>query len=174
MMVPNSAGILLPSAEEQQMSANKLRLPTRSSYRLVLAAQAPIWIVAGLVWGGLMMKFALFPLFGALVTGLVWGLLMWLVVGNLMAAGLVLRRSVTVPAPDQCTVRESLLRAATKMNLVVLAESSEEITLGPKRVLFRFRDQETSVKFADGQATISGPLLSSWAVKKGLIRAVAE
>ncbi len=45
------------------MITNNLRLPTQTSYRRILAAQGPIWIAAGLVWGGLMTKAADFPLF---------------------------------------------------------------------------------------------------------------
>jgi hypothetical protein len=156
------------------MIANKLRLQTRSSYLLVLAAQGPLWMVASLVWGGLMMKTAHFPLIVALITGLVWGLLMWIVAGNLMAAGLVLRRSITLPVPDQVAFRQALDRAASKMRLVLIAETPGMITLGPKRVLFQFLAQETQVELGDGQATVSGPLLSFWAFKNAIIRAVSD
>ncbi len=99
---------------------------------------------------------------------------MWIVAGNLMAAGLVLRRSVTLPVPDYVAFRQALDQAASKLKLVVLAETTEVITLGPRRVLFRLPVQETRVELGDGQATVSGPLLSFWAVKRAANRAVAE
>jgi hypothetical protein len=98
---------------------------------------------------------------------------MWAVAGNLLAAGLAWRRSAEFPAPDRAAFRAALERACGKLRLVVLAESADEVVLGPRRALVRLPQQQVRVAFAGGAAVLTAPALSFGAVRKQLGRELA-
>ena len=83
-------------------------------YLIVLAAQVPAWLVAGLMWSGFMVVTAGWHPTNAVIGGLGWALFMWLVVGNLLAAGLVWRRSVEFSARDRAAFRSAVGRASSQ------------------------------------------------------------
>jgi hypothetical protein len=144
------------------------------AYLCILAIQVPVWLCCGLVWSALMVFLAGSPPVNALVGGLGWGLVMWVLVGNLMAFALVRRRFAEIPAPDRAAFRAAIERTCGKLRLAVLAESADAVVLGPKRALVRFRLQEVRVEFVGGTARLTAPALSFTAVRKELNRALAE
>lgn len=156
------------------MTLNRSDIPFPVAYLLVLAFQVPVWLCAGLLWGGLMIVLAGFHPVNALVSGLGWGFLMWVTIGNLLAVGLAWRRSAALPARDWEVVQAALERVCSKLRLIVLAESPDEVVLGPKRALIRFPLQEVRIRFEEGGVTLTAPALSFGTVKKALGRALAE
>jgi len=129
---------------------------------------------AGLLWSAFMVLLVSFHPVNALVGGLWWGFLMWVIMGNFFAVGLVWQRSATLPMADREAFRAALERVCGKLKLVVLTESPDEVVLGPRRALVRFRLLEVRVKFEGGEAMLTAPALSFGAVKKVLGRALAE
>jgi hypothetical protein len=143
------------------------------NYLLVLAAMFPVWMGAGLLWGGLMMLFVGYHPFKALVLGTGVGAFMWLFAGNLFAVGFAWRRSVELPAPGRASVRAAIKLLCTKLRLVVLSEEEpDEVVLGPRWALVRFQLQEVLVTYSHGFVTLSAPALSFGAVRKELRRAL--
>ncbi|MBX7104723.1 MAG: hypothetical protein K1X57_11625 [Gemmataceae bacterium] len=149
-------------------------MPFPVVYLAVLAAQVPLWLGGGLMWAGLMVVSAgLHPL-DALVAGLWWAFTIWLLCGNVLAAGLAWRRTAEFDAPDRSAFRAALGRACNRLRLKVLAELPDAIVLGPRRALIRFRLQEVRIAFAGDMATVTGPALWLGTVRRGLTRALAE
>jgi hypothetical protein len=114
------------------------------------------------------------PPVGALLGGLGWGFFMWVLVGNLLALGLAWRRSAELPAPDRAAFRMALERASSKLRLIVLAESADEVVLGPKRVLIRFQLQEVWVEYVDGIAVLIASALAFGRIRKVLARELSR
>jgi hypothetical protein len=156
------------------MSSDRPDMPVLVAYFLVLAFQLPVWLCAGLLWGASMVALVGWPIVGALVVGFEWGFFMWVLVGNLLALGLAWRRSTEFPAPDRTAFRIALERVCGQLRLIVLAESADDVVLGPKRVLLRFQLQEVRVEFAEGTAVLSAPALSFGRMKKALERALSQ
>lgn len=150
------------------MPSSQSRLPVPVIYLLVLVLQGPLWMGGGVVWAVFMMSFSGATPISAIIGGIGWGLSMWILMGNMFALGLAWRRSVTYPAPNRDSFKASVERAASKTKLIVLADSPDEMTLGPKRALIRFSLQETRIQFEDGAAIVTGPALNFWAVKRAL------
>jgi hypothetical protein len=155
------------------MEPHKPELPFAVTYLLVLAFQLPVWLCGGLVWAVFMVLLGGLHPVGAFVGGLGWAAAMWVIVGNLLALGLAWRRSAELPAPDRAAFRAALARVCGKLRLVVLAESPDEVVLGPKRVLIRFRLQEVRVEFTDGAAVLTAPALSFGTIRRRLARELA-
>jgi hypothetical protein len=158
----------------RHMPSKKPDMPFLVAYLLVLAFQLPVWLCAGLLWAGFMVALAASHPVGALVGGLGWGFFMWVLVGNFLALGLAWRRSAELPAPDRAAFRTALERVCGKLRLIVLAESADEVVLGPKRVLVRFRLQEVRVAFVGGAAVLSTPSLSFGRIRKALGRELTQ
>jgi hypothetical protein len=149
-------------------------LPFATAYVALLAIQVPVWLCAGLAWGAFMMALEGLHPFSALVAGVQFGACMWVLLGNLLAVGLAWRRSGELPAADREAFRSALERAARKLRLIVLAESEDEVVLGPKWALVRFRLQEVRVEFRGHTAVLSAPAPSLGVVRKALRRALEE
>lgn len=145
-----------------------------ATYLVVQVAQIPIWLCSGMVWAGLMIVLAGREPFNALIGGFWWALFMWLVCGNLLAVGSAWRRSIEFPAPDRAEFRSALDRACARIRLKVLAESPDEIVLGPRWALIRFRLQEVRVVFDGESATVTMPALLYGSVKRRITSALAE
>jgi len=149
-------------------------MPFPLAYFLVLLFQGPVWLLGGLLWGACMVVMAGFHPASALIGGIGWGALMWLTVGNLFAVGFAWRRSVALPTSDRLAIRAALDEVCRKLRLIVLAESPDEIVLGPKWVLVRFRLQEARVRLDGDRATLTAPALSFAQIRKALLRALDE
>ena len=144
------------------------------AYLLVMACQLPVWLCAGVLWGGLMIVLADFQPVGGLLRGLGWGAATWVVVGNLFAVGLAWRRSAQLAVTDRGRFRAALERVCAKLRLIVLAEEADAIVLGPKRALVRFQLQEVRILFTNGMATLTAPALSFGAFRRALRQSLAE
>lgn len=155
------------------MRSDESEMPFAIKYLLVLGAQGPIWLCGGLIWAGFMIALGSHPS-NALVGGFVWGLFMWLVCGNLLAVGAVWRRSAEFSAPDRAAFRVVLDRTCPRLLMKVLAESADDVVLGPRWTLIRFRLQEVRVVFDGEVATVSGPALSFGTIRRRLARALDE
>jgi hypothetical protein len=83
------------------------------------------------------------------------------------------RRLAELPGTDRTAFLAALRKAADKVRLTVLSESPDEVVLGPKKVLVRFRLQETRVAFQDGVAVLTGPAFSLGRLKRHLARELA-
>lgn len=156
------------------MPSRKADMPFLAAHLLILALQLPIWLCAGLFWGGFMVFFAGWHPIGAAIGGFAWAFVMWLLVGNFLALGLAWRRSAELPAPDRTAFRTALERACSKLRLIVLSESADEVVLGPKRALVRFQLQEVRVGFVDGIAVLSAPALAFGRIRKVLGRELKQ
>lgn len=99
---------------------------------------------------------------------------MWVLLGNICAIGMAWRRSAEFRVRDTAAFRTALERACSKRRLIVLAETVDEIVLGPKWVLVRFRLQEVRVEFAGGTAVLSAPALAFGSIRKALQRELAK
>ncbi len=144
------------------------------TYLTVLAVQIPLWLCGGLMWAGFMMVIAGSHPINALIGGLEWAFFMWLLCGNLFAAGLAWRRAAEFRVEDRAQFRAALRRACGGLRLKVLAETPDEVVLGPRWALIRFRHHEIRVLFGDGVAIVNGPALSFRSFRRGLTRALAE
>lgn len=156
------------------MRTDKSEMSFPVAYLIVLATQIPLWLCIGLFWALFMMLAAGSRPGNALIGGLCFALAMWLVCGNLFALLLAWRRSAEFSAPDRTAFRAALDRACTQVKLKVLAETPDELVLGPRWVLFRFRLQEARVVFDGSKATITGPAMSLGALRRSLTLALAE
>lgn len=148
------------------MPSPKSDMPFLAAYLVASALQLPLYLCAGLVWGGFMIVFAGWHLIDAILVGFAWGFAMWLLVGNILALGLAWRRSAELPAPDRAAFRTALERACSKLRLIVVSESADEVVLGPKRALVRFQQQEVRVEFVDGAAVLSAPAIVFGRIRK--------
>lgn len=148
--------------------------PLAVTYLILLALQVPGWVLGGLAWAVSMTVLAGWHPATAVIGGLGWAFFMWLFLGNLLTIGFVWRRSAELPVRDRAAFRAMVGRACGRLRLKVLAESLDEMILGPRRALVRFREQEVWAQFAGGVATVTGPALSLGAVRRGFVRASAE
>jgi hypothetical protein len=156
------------------MTPRSSETPFLAGYLILFAVQFPVWMVAGMCWAlGMTLVFAHHPI-GSFVGGLAWGFFMWLVCGNIFAIGLAWRKSTEFPAPNREEFLATLGKVGEKIRLKILSESANEVVLGPKKVLVRFRLQETRVAFKDGRAVLTGPALSMWGLKRRLKHALAQ
>jgi len=139
-------------------------------YLLILAVQIPVFFFAGMFWGMSMMAFAGWRPMQAAVGGTKWAIFMCLVCGNFTAFILVLflvwRRSVEFPNVSRSVFRVALETACRKLRMIVLAESADEVILGPKWAIVRFPQQETRITFVDEIAIVNAPAISFGAIKK--------
>jgi hypothetical protein len=149
-------------------------MPLPLAYFVVLVLQLPLWVFIGLILAVIMAVETRSHPIGALIRGLAWSCIMWVVMGNLMAIGLVWRRSTVFPVADQATFRTALERACRKLRLIVLAESADIVVLGPKWTLVRLRLQEVRIKLVDRTAVLTAPALSFGAIRKQVGQALAE
>lgn len=159
---------------KRPMKSVHSNVPFPIAYLLAMACQLPVWLCAGLLWAALMIVTAGAHPFNALVGGINWGFFMWVMVGNLMAIGLAWRRSTEFPVSDQTVLRTALQRICRKRPFIVLAESVDEMILGPKWALIRFRLQEVRMEFLGSTAVLSAPILSFGAIRKALEKELAE
>lgn len=156
------------------MKPTSTETPFLHQYLILSAIQFPVWMFGGMFWTGMMtVVFGHHPV-GAFIGGLAWGFLMWLTCGNLFAASFAWRRVAEFPAPDRAEFLVALRKAADKSRHLILAESADEVVLGPKRALVRFRSQESRVTFTDGKAVVIGPALTMGVLRKQLTRALAQ
>ncbi len=156
------------------MRSNKADMPFHTAYFLVLAFQLPLWLFGGLLWALFMIALAGSHPLSALLGGLAWGCGMWIFAGNIFAIGLAWRREAKFPALDRHEFRSALERACKKLRFKVLTETVDEVVLGPKRALFRFRLQESRLEFDDRMAVLKSPALSFGRIRKALNRALHQ
>jgi hypothetical protein len=155
------------------MASPRTAAPFAAAFLSTLAAQFPVWLLGGVLWAVFMMAVVGAPAVGALMGGIAWGVCMWATVGSLLAAGLAWRRSATFPVGDRPSFRTAIDEACRKSRLVVLAESCDELVLGPKRTLVRFRLQEAVVAFDGDTATLTASAISLPSIRKQLRKALA-
>jgi hypothetical protein len=139
--------------------SNKTDIPFHIAYFLVLAFQVPVYLLGGLAWALLMITLDGKQPLGALLGGLVWGFSMWILLGNMFAIGLAWRREAKFPMPNRDEFRSALESACRKLRLKVLTETADEVVLGPKWALFRFRFQESRLEFTNRIAVLTSPAL---------------
>jgi hypothetical protein len=152
------------------MSSKNPDPPFFIAYCIVLAIQLPVWLCAGQLWG----FFCYDNPISAFMNGLWWGSSMWVIMGNFTAIGIAWRRSAELPATDRDVFLRALKDACDKIRLIVLAASDDEIIMGSKRALIRFRLMEIRAEFANGIVLLSAPALSFGRVRKVLTRALSE
>jgi len=99
---------------------------------------------------------------------------MWVSLGNILAIGSAWRRSAQFRVPDTAAFRTALERVFSKRRLVVLAETVDEMVLGPKWALVRFRLHEVRMKFAGGTVVLSAPALAFGPIRKALQQELAK
>src|SRR5437763_7545581 len=96
------------SEPDRHLQSSNSDLPFIVGYVLLMAIQLPVWMFAGVLWGGFMFVAVHGDLINAIVGAFGWGLIMWLVAGNLLAVGLAWRRSTVLPVADRAAFRTAL------------------------------------------------------------------
>jgi hypothetical protein len=158
----------------RRIRSKKADMPSHVAYFLVLALQVPLWLFGGLLWSALMIALEGSRPLNALLGGLVWGFFMWIVAGNILAIGFAWRRKAKFPVADRDEFHSVLERACQKSRFKVLAETADEVILGPKWVLFRFQLQESRLEFTNRMAVLTSPALFFGRIRKALKRALHQ
>lgn len=131
-------------------------------------------LVAGALWGWLMMVLAGYPKNTAVVGGIGWGISMWVTVGVYVAYGMASRRTAEFPAMERKEFREVVRRTCRRLWLVVLSESEDELILVSKIALFHPRAFAIRVTFEGEVAVLSAPYAWFKRVQKELRRILAD
>jgi hypothetical protein len=152
------------------MPTKKHDLPFATAYLVVLTIQLPVWMCAGQFWAFLTAFLSNGDPVAAIPAGLAWGICMWVVMGNLFAIGLGWRRTTVLPIPDRETFLVALKSVCDKLRLVILAAGEDELVLGPKRALIRFRMVEVRFEMSEEDVVLSAPAISFGSIRKALRR----
>jgi hypothetical protein len=150
------------------MASKRSETPVLVIYFFILFFQLPVWLMAGIIWSLGMMWLAGFHPINAIIGGVEWGAFMWLFAGNLIAIGFAWRRTATFRVRDRAAFRAALEPLCRKSRLVVLSDSPDEVILGPKCVVIRFRLQEVRLAFADNTVTLTSSALTFSTIRKQL------